>query len=50
MSERFIAVMMCDICKNRNYHFTKNKKQEKNLDLKKFCKNCRKTTKHKETK
>jgi large subunit ribosomal protein L33 len=50
MAERFIVSMACNVCKNRNYYFTKNKKQEGKLALRKFCKNCGKSTDHKETK
>ncbi|MDR1663187.1 MAG: 50S ribosomal protein L33 [Endomicrobium sp.] len=50
MAERVIIVMACSVCKNRNYYFERGKKQEGKLDLKKFCKNCGKRTKHRETK
>ena len=41
----------CTDCRKINYHSTKNKKTIKTrLELKKFCKTCRKTTPHKETK
>ncbi|MBU1998235.1 MAG: 50S ribosomal protein L33 [Candidatus Omnitrophota bacterium] len=48
---REIITLECTVCKNRNYSQTKNKKlhQEK-LELKKFCKHCRKHTLHKEVK
>ncbi len=46
--------MKCDICKNINYYMHKSKQskliKEKKLSLRKFCKSCRKTLKHKETK
>ncbi|MCK4454081.1 50S ribosomal protein L33 [Candidatus Parcubacteria bacterium] len=43
--------MQCQICKRINY-FTKKSKGmiEEKLELKKFCKWCRKHTKHKEMK
>jgi large subunit ribosomal protein L33 len=50
MTERFIVTMACSVCKNRNYYFTQSKKQEGKLALKKFCKNCGKSTDHRETK
>jgi len=46
------AIMFeCPVCKNRNYHSTKNKKQNPDkLNLSKFCKFCKKHTLHKEMK
>jgi large subunit ribosomal protein L33 len=43
--------LQCTDCKEINYHPHKSKglKEEK-LELKKFCKRCRKHTAHKETK
>ena len=41
----------CTECKRRNYSTSKNKKNTpEKLELNKYCKHCRKTTKHKETK
>lgn len=41
----------CPECKNRNYRSNKNKKNTPNkVELKKYCKHCRKHTLHKETK
>jgi large subunit ribosomal protein L33 len=41
----------CTQCKNRNYASTKNKKQNPDkLELKKFCKFCKKHSQHKEIK
>ncbi len=44
----------CTVCKRTNYFTTKNKKNKKGIDrkieLKKFCKWCKKSTKHKEAK
>jgi len=41
----------CTECKNRNYTSEKNKKNDPDrLELKKYCKFCRKHTVHKETK
>ncbi|MDR1260063.1 MAG: 50S ribosomal protein L33 [Endomicrobium sp.] len=50
MSERIITAVACSVCKNRNYYFCRAKKQESKLTLKKFCKDCKKHTDHKETK
>ncbi|HCC60343.1 MAG: 50S ribosomal protein L33 [Candidatus Staskawiczbacteria bacterium RIFOXYC1_FULL_37_43] len=43
--------MQCSVCKTTNY-FTKKSKAtaEKKLELKKFCKKCKKHTMHKEGK
>jgi large subunit ribosomal protein L33 len=41
----------CTQCRKINYHSHKNKKlQKERLQLKKFCKTCKKHTLHKETK
>jgi large subunit ribosomal protein L33 len=43
--------LACDICKNRNYISTKNKKNTPDrLQRKKYCRVCHKHTLHKETK
>ncbi|TBR17345.1 50S ribosomal protein L33 [bacterium] len=48
---REIITLECTVCKNRNYTTTKNKKQhQEKLELKKYCRFCRKHTLHKETK
>jgi len=48
---RDIITLECTECKNRNYSKTKNRKRmTKRLELKKFCRVCRKHTLHKETK
>ncbi|MBI5886487.1 MAG: 50S ribosomal protein L33 [Deltaproteobacteria bacterium] len=48
---RDIITLACTDCKRRNYSTTKNKKTiPDRLELKKFCKFCRKHTPHKETK
>ena len=47
---REIVGMVCSICKNQNYVTLKNKvNMEKKLEIKKYCKLCRKSTLHKET-
>jgi len=41
----------CTVCKRRNYYSTKNKKKSPDkLELSKFCRFCKKHTKHKEIK
>jgi large subunit ribosomal protein L33 len=48
---REIITLACTECKRRNYSTTKNKKTTPDrLELKKFCKFCRRHTPHKETK
>ncbi|HNS14690.1 MAG TPA: 50S ribosomal protein L33 [Syntrophorhabdaceae bacterium] len=48
---RQLVTMACSECKNRNYVTTKNKqKTPDRLEMKKYCKYCRKHTNHKETK
>ncbi|MBI3752964.1 MAG: 50S ribosomal protein L33 [Deltaproteobacteria bacterium] len=48
---RDIITLACTDCKNRNYATTKNKKTTPDrLELKKYCRHCRKHTVHKETK
>ncbi len=44
-----IITLACQECKRRNYTTTKNKKQDSDrLELKKYCRFCRKHTPHKE--
>ena len=41
----------CTECKNRNYHYMKNKRTNtERLELRKYCKYCRKHTVHREVK
>ncbi len=48
---RNIITLACTECKRRNYSTTKNKKTTpERLEIKKFCKFCRKHTPHRETK
>jgi len=48
---RDIITLACTDCKRRNYTTTKNKKTTPDrLELKKYCKFCKKHTPHKETK
>jgi len=46
-----IITLECTQCKNRNYTSTKNRKQNPTkLEIKKYCKFCRKHIVHKELK
>lgn len=48
---RMIIHLECTECKNRNYTTEKNKKNDPDrLELKKYCKFCRRHTVHRETK
>ncbi|MDH5185462.1 MAG: 50S ribosomal protein L33 [bacterium] len=47
---RVAVTLACNECRNRNYRTTKNKKQQERLELKKFCRFCKKHTVHKEVK
>jgi large subunit ribosomal protein L33 len=48
---RVKIVMACTECKQRNYNTMKNKKNDPDrIELKKYCKFCRRHTVHKETK
>ncbi|MCL2587567.1 MAG: 50S ribosomal protein L33 [Firmicutes bacterium] len=41
----------CTVCKQRNYDTEKNKKNDnERITLNKYCRFCKKTTEHKETK
>jgi len=47
---REIISLECGDCKRRNYSQTKNKKLHTNrLEVKKYCRFCKKHTVHKET-
>jgi large subunit ribosomal protein L33 len=51
MSQENLIRLRCDVCKTANYHSTRNKKKLKEkLELKKYCRKCRKHTLHKEAK
>ncbi len=44
-----LVKLRCEPCKKLNYYTRKNKKSvERKIELSKFCKWCRKHTKHKE--
>jgi len=48
---RDIIILACTECKQRNYSTTKNKrKMTDRLQLKKYCRWCRRHIPHKETK
>ncbi len=48
---RLIITFACTECKRRNYSSTKNKRNTPDrLELKKYCKFCRRHTVHRETK
>jgi large subunit ribosomal protein L33 len=48
---REIITLACEVCKRRNYTTTKEKKNNpERLQVKKYCKWCKKHTPHKETK
>jgi large subunit ribosomal protein L33 len=48
---RELITLQCSECKRRNYTSTRNKKkQAERLEIKKYCKFCRKHTLHKEVK
>lgn len=47
---RVKITLACDECKQRNYDTTKNKKNDPDrIQLKKYCRFCRKHTLHRET-
>ncbi|HEY9584808.1 MAG TPA: 50S ribosomal protein L33 [Candidatus Paceibacterota bacterium] len=51
MSQERLIKLACTKCKRINYWSSKNKKLvERKIELKKFCKWCRKSTVHKESK
>ena len=51
MSQDQLIKLACGTCKRINYWSRKNHKTvEKKIELKKFCRWCKKVTKHKEAK
>jgi large subunit ribosomal protein L33 len=51
MSQERLIKLACKDCKNVNYWSSKNKRKvERKIELKKFCKTCKKKTTHKESK
>ncbi|PID82766.1 MAG: 50S ribosomal protein L33 [Clostridiales bacterium] len=48
---RINITLACQDCKRRNYITSKNKKNTADrIEIKKYCKYCKKSTMHKETK
>jgi large subunit ribosomal protein L33 len=48
---RPVITLACSICKNRNYTTEKNRRNDPGrMELKKYCRFCRKHTAHKEAK
>ena len=48
---RDIIILACSGCKRRNYNTTKNKRKTTDrLEMRKYCRWCRKHTPHRETK
>jgi large subunit ribosomal protein L33 len=48
---RIVIGLACTVCKKCNYHTSKNKKNTPGrLGLKKFCRYCRQSVPHQETK
>lgn len=47
MADRIVSVLQCTTCKNKNYYFASNKKKDLKLEIKKFCRKCKKHTLHK---
>ena len=48
---RIVITLACNECKARNYATTKNKRNDPDrVELKKYCKVCRKHTVHREAK
>jgi len=46
-----VAFLVCTECKSRNYVITKSKgKKTARLELRKYCKKCRRHTLHRESK
>ena len=45
---REYVTLECSECKNRNYRTSKNTTDRERLELKKFCRFCRKAVKHTE--
>lgn len=48
--DRTVLILSCTECKNKNYSFARGRKKEYKVEVKKFCKKCKKSTSHKEGK
>lgn len=49
-TKQTMVKLRCSECKRINYYTRRNKKTTEKLQLRKYCKWCRKHTLHKETK
>jgi large subunit ribosomal protein L33 len=49
-SGRIPVTLACSECKARNYRTTKAREEPGALELKKYCKECKRHTLHRETK
>ena len=48
---RDVIILACAECKRRNYNTTKNKRKTPDrIEMKKYCRWCRRHTPHRETK
>ena len=48
--KRVKVTLACEVCKRRNYITVKNKQNDRErIELKKYCRWCRKHTSHRET-
>jgi len=50
MGDRIVITLGCADCKNKNYTLQRGKKKEFKIEVKKFCRCCKKQTSHKEVK
>ena len=50
MPQKNLIKLECTVCHRINYYTTKSKGQKERLQMKKYCKWCKKHTLHKETK
>lgn len=51
VGQRNIIMLACTECKSRNYDTSKNKRNDPDrLEIRKYCRVCKKHTSHKETK
>jgi len=50
MTERIDIALVCSECESRNYQTTRKKQHQGQIELKKFCPQCKRHTVHKETK
>ena len=50
MAKRITFILQCVDCKNKNYTYSRGRRKEYKVEVKKFCRACAKHTSHKETK